>query len=196
MRICASSTRTPSRIRCCGRCWRAPACRNCATQTAFDALRDALLAARDEASPDWLAIGQPLAALLDEFPQQHPKRESAVGAADAVARGGRPDHPRLRPAPARLVCQERLHPRLCGLQPDRRSGLSRPRPADGARGSQRPHLQERHAAVQPGARLHRWPIRTSPRSSIRPGTASPSRCGRRCKSAIAPPTTTPSSPRR
>ena len=30
-RICASSTRPPSPTRCCGRCCRAPACRNCAT---------------------------------------------------------------------------------------------------------------------------------------------------------------------
>ena len=40
------------------------------------------------------------------------------------------------------------------------------------------------------------PARRQPRSSIRPGAAWPSKCGRRCRSAIARPTTTPSTPRR
>ncbi|HSD50013.1 MAG TPA: hypothetical protein VLG48_01300 [Candidatus Methylomirabilis sp.] len=38
------------------------------------ALIAALRAARDDASPDWTAIGKPLAELIDEFPQQHPMR--------------------------------------------------------------------------------------------------------------------------
>jgi len=37
------------------------------------ALRAALVAARDQASPDWDAVGRPLAALIDEFPQSHPR---------------------------------------------------------------------------------------------------------------------------
>jgi len=37
------------------------------------ALRDALVAARDQASPDWDAIARPLAALIDECPQSHPR---------------------------------------------------------------------------------------------------------------------------
>jgi len=43
----------------------------------FDALRDAIVAARDQASPDWLAVGRPVAALLDQFPHSHPKRPPA-----------------------------------------------------------------------------------------------------------------------
>jgi hypothetical protein len=48
-------------------------------QACFQALSAALRAARDDASPDWTAIGKPVAALIDEFPQQHPLR--AAGAA-------------------------------------------------------------------------------------------------------------------
>jgi hypothetical protein len=40
----------------------------------FQALSAALRSARDDASPDWTAVGEPLAALIDEFPQSHPKR--------------------------------------------------------------------------------------------------------------------------
>jgi hypothetical protein len=47
----------------------------------FQALRTALRAARDEASPDWTAIGKPLAALIDEFPQEHPARAAAAAPA-------------------------------------------------------------------------------------------------------------------
>ena len=36
----------------------------------FNALREAIVAARDQASPDWLAIGRPVAALLDQAPQR------------------------------------------------------------------------------------------------------------------------------
>jgi hypothetical protein len=42
----------------------------------FRALHDALRAARDLESPDWDAIGRPLAALIDEFPQAHPRPPS------------------------------------------------------------------------------------------------------------------------
>ena len=38
----------------------------------FDALQKGLIAARDEAEPDWAAIGAPLAELIDLFPQSHP----------------------------------------------------------------------------------------------------------------------------
>src|SRR6185295_8117477 len=43
-------------------------------ESRFRALSDAVRAARDEASPDWAAIGRPLAAILDELPQSHPQR--------------------------------------------------------------------------------------------------------------------------
>jgi hypothetical protein len=36
-------------------------------------LREALIRARDDVSPDWAAIGQPVAALLDTIDLQHPK---------------------------------------------------------------------------------------------------------------------------
>jgi len=52
----------------------------------FRVLHDALRAARDEATPDWRAIGQPLADLLDEFPQPHPKPPSVPASAESVSR--------------------------------------------------------------------------------------------------------------
>jgi hypothetical protein len=39
----------------------------------FEALRHALTRARDDESPDWAAIGQPVAALLDTIRLQHPR---------------------------------------------------------------------------------------------------------------------------
>src|ERR1700712_1966452 len=39
----------------------------------FEALRHALTQARDDDQPDWAAIGQPVAALLDTIRLQHPK---------------------------------------------------------------------------------------------------------------------------
>ena len=50
----------------------------------FDALRDAIAAARDQESPDWLAIGRPVAALLDQFPQRHPARRPRPPPAETV----------------------------------------------------------------------------------------------------------------
>src|SRR5215213_3537118 len=46
----------------------------------FKVLREAIAAARDQESPDWLAIGRPVAALLDRFPQRHPARGPAAPA--------------------------------------------------------------------------------------------------------------------
>ncbi len=42
-------------------------------ETRLAALRDAIAAARDQDAPDWTAIGEPVAALLDAARQQHPK---------------------------------------------------------------------------------------------------------------------------
>ena len=39
----------------------------------FEQLRNALIQARDDATPDWAAIGQPVAELLDTVRLQHPK---------------------------------------------------------------------------------------------------------------------------
>ena len=52
-----------------------------------DALRNALLRARDDASPDWAAVGAPVAALLDTVGLSHrrPKPVSARGSAPALA---------------------------------------------------------------------------------------------------------------
>jgi hypothetical protein len=41
-------------------------------QTRLAALRDALLAARDDTAPNWLTIARPVADLIDAFPQHHP----------------------------------------------------------------------------------------------------------------------------
>jgi hypothetical protein len=41
------------------------------------ALQEAIRTARDAASPDWAAIAKPVASLIDEFPQHHPKRTRA-----------------------------------------------------------------------------------------------------------------------
>jgi hypothetical protein len=51
------------------------------------ALREAIIAARDAPAPDWGAIGRPVAALLDECPQQHPRppRRSGMPRAPAAA---------------------------------------------------------------------------------------------------------------
>lgn len=51
----------------------------------FNALREAIVAARDQASPDWLAIGQPVAALLDQAPQTHPRRKPAPSATEGAS---------------------------------------------------------------------------------------------------------------
>ncbi len=83
----------------------------------FNAMRDAIVAARDQASPDWLAIGRPLAALLDQVPPTHPKRNAGLGTAGGRRRGAsRPDHPALAPA----ICSARL-PRTVSFRPTRRS---------------------------------------------------------------------------
>jgi hypothetical protein len=57
-------------------------------------LREAIAAARDQDAPDWTAIGQPVAALLDAVGQQHPKpkpteapaRTASVAEIDAIIR--------------------------------------------------------------------------------------------------------------
>src|SRR5690349_12102772 len=57
----------------------------------LDALREALTRARDDTSPDWNAIGQPIAALIDSFELRHPRpgragTHAVVPAASAVDR--------------------------------------------------------------------------------------------------------------
>jgi hypothetical protein len=50
----------------------------------FQALRDAMVAARDQAAPDWLSIGRPLATLLDNIASSHPKRGPAAAPGQPV----------------------------------------------------------------------------------------------------------------
>ncbi len=54
----------------------------------FAALRAAIVAARDEAAPDWAAIGAPLAELLDRLPSTHPNRGSAAPVGEPVSIAG------------------------------------------------------------------------------------------------------------
>jgi hypothetical protein len=49
----------------------------------MQSLRDALRKARDDTSPDWEAVGQPVAALLDTIELAHPKPEAATAAGPA-----------------------------------------------------------------------------------------------------------------
>ncbi|QUS37880.1 hypothetical protein RPMA_02655 [Tardiphaga alba] len=53
----------------------------------FKALQDALIAARDQTEPDWAAIGQPVADLLDTVSLQHPRppKASHAGATPSIA---------------------------------------------------------------------------------------------------------------
>jgi len=44
----------------------------------LEALRQALVAARDDAEPDWEAIGTPVAALLDTISLKHPRPAPAT----------------------------------------------------------------------------------------------------------------------
>ena len=87
-------------------------------------LREALIRARDDETPDWAAIGQPVAELLDTIDLQHPapkprpRRDRPPDRAEIEAR-----HPHLRRASAAVVQAQRLHPDLCRLQPDRRSRM-------------------------------------------------------------------------
>jgi hypothetical protein len=46
-----------------------------------DAIRCAIIAARDEASPDWSAIAKPIAGLIDAYPQQRRERPAISGSA-------------------------------------------------------------------------------------------------------------------
>src|SRR5437660_1205519 len=53
----------------------------------LEALRGALSRARDEASPDWGAVGQPVAQLLDAIELDHPRPNGAANGGGAVSLG-------------------------------------------------------------------------------------------------------------
>ena len=195
-RIWRNSTGPRSAIRRCGRCCAAPGFPNCATRPRLGVLRAALRQARDETSPDWAAIGAPVAALLDTIELSHPKpRACRAAGARANARRDRAGDPRLRRASLALVCQQRLHPDLCRVQPDRRSRSARPRNVDGADGTEFARLQELDLLFNLARDLHRALAGARADQSAL-ARASPSRCGSRCRSATARPITTRSSPRR
>ena len=127
-------------------------------------LQQALTRARDDAAPDWAAIGQPVAALLDTIKLSHPEARRRCR-----RRRARPTWPKSKPrsaVAARICCgsfrRQRLHPDLCRLQPDRRPRFRRPRTADGADRPQCARLQELDAAVQSGAGVHRALARPQP----------------------------------
>ena len=159
------------------------------------ALRQALTAARDAPDPgaqDWRAIGAPVAALIDEFPQVHPQPPPAATGASAAVPLARIDVI-IRACAARsaaLVFPQRLHSGLRSVQSDRRPGYPRARSAYRADRPQRAQLSQCHAAVQSRPRLHPRQSGARRSSSIRPGAGSPSRCGSRCRSATARPITT------
>src|SRR5260370_32588027 len=53
----------------------------------LQSLREALIRARDDAEPDWAAVGQPVADLLDTIDLQHPKPAPAPAPARAPELG-------------------------------------------------------------------------------------------------------------
>ncbi len=159
----------------------------------FDALRDALppraTRSRRTGSPSagrWPPCSIGFRSAIRRADRHRPRRRPD--------RGARPHHPRLRPASARHVRQARLHPRLRGIQligdPDFRGSdlliaLQGSMPA-----------ATRTPRCCSISRAHSSPARRQAAVLNRPGAAWPSKCGRRCRSAIARPTTTHSTPRR
>ena len=162
----------------------------------FQALSAALRAARDEASPDWTAIGKPLAALIDEFPQEHPSRAAAAAPNRMPSC---PEVDRVIGACARHLldgfAKKKFIPayaafKLVGDPDFRGRDLLTALEGLNARTYKNATLLFNLARVFVLANPHIRALINPPW----PG--SPSRCGTRCRSAIAPPTTTPSSPRR
>ncbi len=104
-------------------------------------------------------------------PARHHRAETSAAGAGAVARArargrrNRQRDPDLRRASAAILCQQRIHPDLRRLQPDRRPRSQGPRIPDGAERAQLPRLQELDPAVQPRARLHRALARPRPDQS-------------------------------
>ncbi len=71
----------------------------------LQSLRDAVGRARDDSSPDWEAIGQPVAALLDTIELDHPNPKPATpGGTRAEPRSDRARDPRWRRASVAIVC--------------------------------------------------------------------------------------------
>ena len=106
IRILRNSTRRRLAIRRCARCCGARACRNCASRPGSRRCGSALTHARDDEAPDWAAIGQPVAELLDTIRLRHPKPKPVPAPAQAPELADtRKNHPHLRRASAALVRQ-------------------------------------------------------------------------------------------
>ena len=86
-RISASSTGPRSATRRCGRCCGGPGCRRCGTRAGSTACARPLRRARDEAEPDWAAVGAPVAELMDGIGVRHPQPAAAPAPSRAPAMG-------------------------------------------------------------------------------------------------------------
>ena len=195
MRICASSTEPPSPIPCFGRCWGARACRNCATRRCSTRcampLPPPAIRSRRTGSPSagrWPPCSISSRSAIRRASPAAPAETVPIAELDRI----------IRACARHLLGTFAKHgfiPGLRGIQPDRRSGFSRQRSDDRAAGPRcpQPTRTPRCCSI---SRALSSPARRRRRSSIRRGAAWPSKCGRRCRSAIARPTTTPSTPRR
>ena len=88
------------------------------------AAAEAIALARDHGNPDWARSARPVAELMDSSTRSIPGQSRVHGRSGRRAR--RPIDGIIRTCGRHLlsvVRPQRLHPGLCGLQPDRRSGL-------------------------------------------------------------------------
>jgi len=104
------------------------------------ALQQAIVAARDEVAPDWRAIGRPLAALLDDYPQQHPSRRPRTTPVRPVSHDE--IEAIIRACAAHLLRSFTRNGFIpgCRVQSDWRSGFPRRGLAGRAARAQRPQL--------------------------------------------------------
>jgi len=84
-------------------------------------MQEVLTRARDDAEPDWQAIGAPSQRWSTASTSAIQATEGAARGTGADAGQDRKRHPHLRRASVGLLRQKRFHPDLCRLQPDRRS---------------------------------------------------------------------------
>ena len=86
----------------------------------LQSLREALTRARDDDAPDWEAVGQPIAELMESIEIRHPKAGTGGGPrTGARSRRHRAHHPHLR----RRICCARL-PATASSRPMPRSTCS------------------------------------------------------------------------
>ncbi len=123
--IWRNSTRPRSATRRCAPLLRRTGLIELNDTSRLDGLREALVRARDDAAPDWAAIGAPVAELLDTIELRHKQARPAgrVAAPPTLSE----IELTIRTCGAHLLAllrTKRLHPGLCRLQPDRRSGYA------------------------------------------------------------------------